>query len=93
MNCNCLTEMEEKVAAKFSAELVAPMEVHCQAVAYGLSDAGVRLWHKTEFKVTGSAKGYARGKLVPVMASFCPFCGKSAKAEDASDPSAQLPPQ
>ncbi|MEM5325213.1 hypothetical protein VSR34_01195 [Paraburkholderia sp. JHI2823] len=86
MNCNCLNEMEDKVAAKFSADLGVPVEAQCQAVAFGMSDSGVTLWHKTEFKITAPTKGYARGKLVPVMASFCPFCGKSAKPEEAASP-------
>ena len=82
MNCNCLNEMEDKVANKFADDLGVPVEASCQAVAFGLSENGMVLWHKTEFKVTADAKGFKRGKLVPVMASFCPFCGKSTKQEE-----------
>jgi hypothetical protein len=75
--------MEIKVAEKFAADLGVPVDAQCQGVAFGLADTGVRLWHKTEFKLTADAKGFKRGKLIPVMASFCPFCGKSAKPDDA----------
>lgn len=75
--------MEEKVAAKFSADLGVPVEAKCQGVAFCLSDLGVKLWHKTEFKLTAPTKGFARGKLIPVMASYCPFCGKSTKEQIA----------
>lgn len=82
MNCTCLNDLEKKLAAKYSDELGQPSSAECEAAGFTFG-ASVRVIHKTEFKVTANAPGFKRGKLIPVVASFCPFCG-TATAEKAA---------
>ena len=78
MNCNCISEIEKKISASHTEKLGAIAEVSCQASGFAMADNSVRVIHKTDFKVTAQAKGWTRGKMVPVIASFCPFCGTKA---------------
>ncbi|AYQ88661.1 MAG: hypothetical protein V4793_01630 [Paraburkholderia tropica] len=82
MNCNCISELEKKLAERYSAELGSPASVECRDVGFSMAANSIRVIHKTEFKVTAQAKGWARGKVIPVIASFCPFCGKPAGEGD-----------
>ncbi len=83
MNCNCIGEIEKKLAKRYSAELETDATADCQSAGFAMGEEGVRVIHKTEFKIVAQAKGFARGKLVPVLASYCPFCGKAAGEEGA----------
>lgn len=78
MNCNCISELEKKVADKYAADLGKPVEVKCTgaAIVFGKT---VSMAHKTPFIVKADAPGYRKGKDVSFFASFCPFCGKSTK--------------
>lgn len=78
MNCNCIGETEKMVAEKIAEKIGAPVEAKCEAIGFSIG-SGIGLVHLTNFKVTSEAKGWKRGKSIPVQASFCPFCGKSAK--------------
>ncbi|MDN7965981.1 hypothetical protein QZM91_00365 [Burkholderia multivorans] len=81
MNCNCISEIENKLAKRYSEELGADATADCQSAGFAIGDSSVRVIHKTEFEIVAQAKGFARGKLVPVLASYCPFCGKPAAKE------------
>ncbi|MBU9566274.1 hypothetical protein L0Z13_11790 [Burkholderia multivorans] len=76
MNCNCISEVEKRLAKRYSEELGADATADCQSAGFAMGDGSVRVIHKTEFKIVAQAKGFARGKLIPVIASYCPFCGK-----------------
>lgn len=78
MNCNCISEIEIKMAKRYSEELGVEAFADCQSAGFAMGNNFVRLIHKTEFKIIAQAKGFMRGKLVPVVASYCPFCGKPA---------------
>jgi hypothetical protein len=80
MNCNCIIDIEKQLKDMHEKHLGTQVEVECQN--YGLTfGKSVRTEHITEFKVTADAKGYKKGKLTSVFASFCPFCGKSTREE------------
>jgi len=83
MNCNCISEIERKLAKCYTEELSADATADCQASGFAMGVDTVRVIHKTEFKIVAQAKGFTRGKLVPVLASYCPFCGKPAGEEGA----------
>lgn len=83
MNCNCISEIEAKLATRYGEEVGADATADCQSAGFSMSGSSVRMIHKTEFKIVAQAKGFTRGKLIPVISSYCPFCGKST-AEGAS---------
>lgn len=82
MNCTCINDLEKRLAAKYTDELGAPASAECQAAGFTFG-TNVSVIHKTDFKITANAAGFKRGKSIPVIASFCPFCGKSAKEAEA----------
>lgn len=82
MNCNCVKNIEEKLAkAPFIvAKAGSNIRVECQARGMTLTeDMNLRATITIPFAVRGTGKGYtsAKGKMVPCIASFCPFCGKA----------------
>lgn len=83
MNCNCISDLGEKLTERFTEQLGVEASVTCEneGFLFGKSSASQALF--TNFKVTAQAKGYTRGKVIPVSANYCPFCGKSAKEEVA----------
>lgn len=83
MKCTCIGDIEKKLADKLSADLSVPAKVECQNTAFLFGTAKVELAHTTQFKITAQAKGYVKGKTMPVTANYCPFCGKSVKEDEA----------
>lgn len=83
MNCTCINDLELKLAKKYSGELGADATAECQASGFTIG-MSVSVIHKTDFKITADVPGFKRGKTVPVIASFCPFCGKSARESAAA---------
>lgn len=84
MNCNCISEIETKLATRYGEELGADATADCQSAGFSTSGNSMRVIHKTEFKIVAQARGFTRGKLIPVISSCCPFCGKST-AEGAGN--------
>lgn len=74
--CNCITEIEKKLDEKYTADLGTKATALCEQVGFLLTGGIV---HYTNFKITAEAKGYSRGKVIPVHANYCPFCGESMK--------------
>lgn len=85
MNCNCINDIEKRLEKQFSEQLCKPAKVECQSAGFSLGKS-LAIIHKTEFKIkfkiTADAPGYKRGMPLSLIASFCPFCGKSTKAEE-----------
>lgn len=79
MNCDCISKTEKAIAEKFSAEVGADIKATCMGVGFLVRDNSLDVCINTSFKLTGNAKGYTRGKEIKMIASFCPFCGKSTK--------------
>lgn len=82
MNCTCINDLEKKLAAKYSAELGTSASAECRAAGFSFGKS-LMVIHKTEFKITANAPCYKRGKSIPVIASYCPFCGTSTKEQAA----------
>lgn len=88
LNCTCITDLEKTVAETMTEQIGAPATAKCESIGFTFGKA-IGIVHLTNFKVTAEKKGWARGKSVPMHASFCPFCGKSAK--EATPPDAEQP--
>ncbi|QRE00445.1 hypothetical protein [Burkholderia phage BCSR52] len=73
MNCNCISEVEKKLAKRYSEELGADATADCQSAGFEMGDGSIRVTHKTEFKIVAQAKGFAREadsrhcELLPVL--------------------------
>jgi hypothetical protein len=80
MQCNCLTKVAENLAEYLKPQAGDDAKAQVSGLAWNLSDGCDEVLN-IPFKVTGSKKGYssAKGKEITVTASFCPFCGISAK--------------
>jgi hypothetical protein len=64
MKCECVARVEKELAAKFAKDLnidVEQVTAECQSAGFTVQD--------------NTLKGYRRGKTVPMIAAFCPFCG------------------
>lgn len=84
MDCGCIKRVEGEIAeAQFVKEKAGEnIEVTCMATGFQLTDdMGLNLVLNIPFRVRGTGKGFssAKGKELPVVASFCPFCGKPTK--------------
>ncbi|WP_353191374.1 hypothetical protein [Pandoraea pnomenusa] len=82
MNCDCISVTEKRIAEKFSAELGADIKATCMGTGFLVRDNELAVCINTRFKLTGNAKGYQRGKEINMIASYCPFCGKSTKPSE-----------
>jgi len=83
MNCNCVEDLQIKIKDLVHKKINAPInEVTCLGSSFVLSNPPYMAL-AIPFSVRADAPGYRsqKGKLVPVHASFCPFCGVSAKPE------------
>jgi len=94
MNCGCIKRLEGEIAqAPFvKAKAGDNIEVTCAATGFHLTDDnGMDLVINIPFRVRGTGKGFTseKGKELPVVASFCPFCGASAKAAAPATAGAQ----
>ena len=78
MNCNCIKELEQKLAKHYGEQLGVTAKVECQDVALILTGNIMTSRLKNAFQVTAQAKGFIKGKVIPVTGSYCPFCGKAA---------------
>jgi hypothetical protein len=83
MNCNCVKSMETKLAAApFIVEKAGDnITATCQAVGFAMSEEmDLHSVINIPFVVRGTGKGYntVKGKAMPFVSSFCPFCGRIA---------------
>ena len=83
MNCSCITDIEKRLEKQFVEQYGKPANVECQSSGFAIGKT-LTVIHKTNFKVTADVPGYKRGNPLAIIASFCPFCGKSAKEETAA---------
>lgn len=83
MKCNCISDIEKKLAEKYTKELAVTATVECLATAFTLVGNAFDTIHFTNYKITAPVKGFTKGKMMPIHANFCPFCGKSVKEEAA----------
>jgi hypothetical protein len=81
MKCECISDIEKKLAEKYTVELGIEPKVECQSVGFTLIDNKFDMTLRTDYKITAPVKGFTKGKIMPVFANYCPFCGKSVKDE------------
>lgn len=82
MNCNCVKDIEKKLAAApfIVAKAGENVTVECQATGMQMSDdMSLRTTINIPFRIRGTGKGFAsaKGMEMPCIASYCPFCGRT----------------
>lgn len=77
MNCNCIEALKEKLATHYSDKLGAEARANCENMTMLLVGNRMRSALTTSFRITAQAKGFIKGKIIPVTGSYCPFCGKA----------------
>jgi hypothetical protein len=85
MNCNCVKRTETNLAAApFIVEKAGTgITVECMATGFQMTDdMDLISTINVPFRIRGTGKGFssANGKTMPFVASFCPFCGRTAGA-------------
>jgi hypothetical protein len=86
MNCNCIRETEQRLAEFVMPQAGDDATATCMASGMCITETmGLRTVVNIPFRIKGSKKGFTseKGKEMPFVASFCPFCGVSTapKAE------------
>ncbi len=84
MNCNCIEEIEAKIKEHHQPKVKAPIEsVRCRNITYVLDGPNPGMFPTISFGIKADATGYRseKGKDFGVIVSYCPFCGKKAKAD------------
>lgn len=81
MSCNCTKEFTDKMAEHVTQQLGVPVKAEYQNETLVLTkELGVVHRHFVSFKITADKPGYRKGKDMPFVIKFCPFCGE--KFED-----------
>jgi hypothetical protein len=93
MNCGCIKRLEGEIAqAPFvKAKAGENITVTCAATGFQMTDdMDLKLVINIPFRIRGTGKGFTseKGKEMPVVASYCPFCGKPANGSPSNDTSA-----
>lgn len=83
MNCDCISDIEKRLAAHMKPQAGETARASCAGSALFIIGGEAVSGLSIPFRVTGDKKGFTamKGKEMPVVASFCPFCGKGAKRE------------
>jgi len=80
MNCTCIADTEKRLAVFVRDRAGEGAKVECTATAIQLTpELGLRMAVNIPFRVTSPAKGFTKGKMTTISASYCPFCGRSTK--------------
>jgi hypothetical protein len=89
MNCTCITEIGQKLTEQMAKDGAVNPKVYPNFV--GIDFNGGRTVVSLPYTVHGDNRPYSsqKGKTISMVASFCPFCGKSTKAEPAAQPAAE----
>lgn len=85
MNCNCVTEYENKIKELFKDEHdVEPTDVTCKNAGFRFAGGNLVTTLSIIFNVEADVKGFRskNGKAVPVIANYCPFCGVSTNPKE-----------
>lgn len=88
MNCDCVKRIESKLSSApfIVAKAGNDIKVECLAVGIALTEEmSMRSVINIPFRIRGTGKGFssAKGKEMPCVASYCPFCGRTTGAYTA----------
>lgn len=91
MQCNCITETTQRITEHVKAQLGDTAKADCKStvITFGESLDAMFAIH---FEITADKPGYRKGKVMNMVVSYCPFCGKPAKPPKAEAPAAQPAP-
>ncbi|MCU6618595.1 hypothetical protein ACOTI9_20610 [Achromobacter mucicolens] len=87
MQCDCIKRTEDQVKEFVQPKINAPIQsVKMGNTAFVLEESGLRVAMYTPVYIKADARGYRseRGGQLDMHFSFCPFCGKPAKAEQVA---------
>jgi hypothetical protein len=81
MNCECLDFNESRMVEHYKAQGVVNPRVDAEFLGINLSTGETTI--NLVYRVRGDNRPYntQKGKVCNMIASFCPWCGKSLKKE------------
>lgn len=77
MQCNCIHETTLKMTEHVKGQLGETAKAECNAFVMLLTGE-VRF--AVPFQITAERPGYRKGKVMNMVANYCPICGKPAVA-------------
>ena len=77
MNCNCIYNIEAKLIKHFTPQAGSDVRADCDGIGINFNTGGMSL--AMPWTIRGTARGFssAKGKAASMIASHCPFCGRT----------------
>lgn len=87
MNCNCIGEIENRLAERMKPQAGETARATCMGSALFLVENSMEAGLNIAFRITGTKPGFKseKGKEMGVKANYCPFCGKSTAMKKEGD--------
>lgn len=77
MQCNCIHETTQKMTEHMKEKLGDTAKAECNNIVL-LFSGETRF--SIPFQITADKPGYRKGKVMNMVANYCPICGKPAVA-------------
>jgi hypothetical protein len=87
MSCNCISDTEKKLSAYYRDNHAAGDDATATFTNLAIVLSGSQYPLYTPVSVKDSGKGYtsAKGKVVSMFFTYCPFCGKKTQPTESEN--------
>lgn len=87
MQCNCISDTEKAMTERAQSKHGATAKAQCKGTAFIVTDdLDVHTAFVIPFNITADKPGYRKGKVMDLVANYCPICGLSVKPPKTANP-------